>query len=68
MPGPRAPLVAQGGYDVGEDVRDLLAHRKKNHDDDDRHQDQDERVLDHALAALAGACVSAHVLLVTSSL
>src|SRR5205823_9306488 len=44
---------SESGDDVGEDVLDLIAHGQKNHDDYDRNQDQDQGVLDHALAALA---------------
>jgi hypothetical protein len=28
-------LRSESGYDVGEDVLDLVAHRKKDHDDHD---------------------------------
>src|SRR5439155_4748878 len=38
--------------DVREDVCDLITHGQKNHDDDDRHEDQDQRVFDHSLAVL----------------
>src|SRR5438105_9775784 len=40
--------------DVREDVLDLLAHRKKDDDDHDRNEYQDQGVLNHTLAFLAG--------------
>src|SRR2546426_6832929 len=40
--------------DVGEDVLDLLAHRKKDDDDHDGNEYQDQGVLHHTLAFLAG--------------
>ena len=45
-------LRGQGGDYVGEDVLDLVPHGQKNHDDDDRNKNQDQRVLHHSLAAL----------------
>src|SRR5437763_15647500 len=42
----------QRGDHVGKDVADLVAHRQKNHDDDDRDQDENQGVLDHPLAGL----------------
>ena len=56
--------AAQSDNDVREDVVDLLAHRKKDNDDDDRDQYQDQRVLDHTLTALAvRACRRVHLAL-----
>lgn len=45
-------LRGKGCYDVGEDVLDLVTHRKKDDDDHDRNEDQDQGVLDHTLAFL----------------
>src|SRR5438445_4964067 len=47
-------LRSEGCYDVREHVLDLVAHRKKDHDDDDRNEDEDQGVLNHALAFLTG--------------
>jgi hypothetical protein len=41
---------SQGDRHVREHVRDLLAHRQQDHDDDHRDKDQDQRVFDHPLA------------------
>ncbi len=48
-------LGAQSGDDVREDVLDLVAHSQKDHDDDDRNQDKNQGIFDHALAALSAA-------------
>src|SRR5947209_20563829 len=47
-------LRSEGCYDVREHVLDLVAHRKKDHDDDDRNEDEDQGVLNHSLAFLTG--------------
>src|SRR5207302_3049632 len=47
-------VLAECGYDVREHVLDLVAHRKKDHDDHDRNEDEDQSVLNHALAFLTG--------------
>jgi len=50
----RAQLAsAKSGDYVREDVLDLVPHSQKNHDDDNRYEDQDQCILDHSLAALA---------------
>src|ERR1700693_1029001 len=46
--------LAESDYDVREHVLDLVAHRKKDHDDHDRNEDEDQSVLNHALAFLTG--------------
>src|SRR5258708_24772904 len=45
-------LGAESGDDVGEDVPDLVAHRKKDDDDHDRDENQDQGVFDHTLTFL----------------
>lgn len=41
-------------YDVLEGIVDLTAHQAQHADDDDSYEDQDQRVLDQALALLVG--------------
>jgi hypothetical protein len=52
--------LTEGGYDVRKDVCDLVTHGQKNHNDDDRNENQDQRVLDHSLAALAHGMTATH--------
>jgi hypothetical protein len=56
-----APL-AERGYDVREDVGDLVPHGYENHDHDDRDKNQDQGVLDHPLASLAVVDSEFHLL------
>src|SRR2546423_8268838 len=53
-------LGAQSGDDVRENVVDLVAHGQKDHDDDDRNEDQYQGIFDHALAALSAAGTPPH--------
>lgn len=46
---------AQRRDHVGKDVVDLVPHGQKNHYDDDRNKNQDQRVLDHSLTSLSSA-------------
>src|SRR4029077_12918489 len=46
-------LLADGAADAAEDGGDLVTQDDQQRDHDNRDQDQDQRVLDHALASLA---------------
>ena len=61
MPGPlQERVLAESGHHVGKDVGDLVPHGQKNHDDDDRNENQDQGILDHSLAALTNGTPTFH--------
>src|SRR6266850_6765550 len=53
-------VLAERRDDVREHVRDLVPHGQKNHDNDDRNENQDQGILDHSLAALAAIKPAIH--------
>jgi hypothetical protein len=53
-------VLTECGHHIGKDVLDLVPHGQKNHDDDDRNENQDQGILDHSLAALANGTPTIH--------
>jgi hypothetical protein len=47
-----APRKTKGKHDIRENVGDLVPHREQDDDHHDRHENQDQGVLDHALPGM----------------